>query len=151
MWLRHKQHRHAARLLFGYQEIDNFLYHCHLEWSNRCVHQSAVNPDQRMLRLLDHDLFGPVWMDASVIQEFSLDKEIESLKELCHFGMINHRYIQQAVIGYGIRSLSVALTVAHADGHDLTLDHIRIDLQLHLVVESLEDHQQELKDERQRP
>ncbi len=84
-----------------------------------------------------------------MIEELSLHKEIDAFKELRHLRMINHRYIEQSIIRHGIWRLPIARCITDTHGHHPTLNHIRIDMDVHLVIQTLENHQDERKDERQ--
>lgn len=64
--------------------------------------------------------------------------------------MIHHRYIQQSIIRHGIWRLTITSRIAYTHRHHSASDDIRVDLDMHLVVETLEDHQNKREDERQR-
>ena len=63
-------------------------------------------------------------MHTLMIQELTLHKEVNTLEELRHLRMINHRNIQQSIVWHGIRSLSVTRCITDAHGHYPALDDI---------------------------
>ena len=76
-----------------------------------------------------------------MVEELSLHEEIDALEELRHLWMIDHRHIQQSVVWNGIRGLTIACGISYAHGHHLALDDIRINLDVHAIIEALEYHQ----------
>ena len=94
-------------------------------------------------------LSGAIRMYALMIQELALHKEIDTLKELRDLWMIYHRHIQQSVIRHTIRSLPIARGIANTHRHHPALDNIRVDLDVHLVVQSLEYHEDKREDKRE--
>ena len=85
-----------------------------------------------------------------MIQELALHKEVNTLEKLRHLRMINHRNIQQTIIRHCIRSLSVTRCITDTHGHYPALDDIRIDFNMHFIVKTLKNHQDERAQERQR-
>ena len=100
--------------------------------------------------LLYLHLAGTVRMHTLMIQELSLYKKINTLEKLGHLWMIHHRDIQQTIIRHGIWRLTITSRIAYTHRHHSALDDIRVDFDIHLVVETLENHQNEREDERQR-
>ena len=84
-----------------------------------------------------------------MIKELATHKQIYSLKQLCHSGMIDHADIKQSVIRNGIGCLSITSSIAHAHCHDATVKVVVVDLDMHAVFKSLEYHKYERHDERQ--
>ena len=89
-----------------------------------------------------------VRMHALMIEELSLYKEIDTFKKLRHLRVIDHRYIEQSIIWHSIRGLPVARRIAYTHRHYPALNHIRIDMDVHLVIQTLENHQDKREDER---
>ena len=85
-----------------------------------------------------------------MIEKLTFHKEIDALKELRHLWVINDGYIQQPIVRYGIRCLPITCGIADANGHHSTFDDIRVDLDMHLVVEALESHEYKGEEERER-
>ena len=89
-------------------------------------------------------------MYTAVIQELSLYKQIDSFHQLGHLRMINHRYIKQAIIRNGIRSLPISGSIAHTYGHHLTSYLVCIDFYIHKIFHPLEYQKYEREHKRQR-
>ena len=84
-----------------------------------------------------------------MVKELAFHKEIDTLEELGHLRMGYHRYIEQTIIWDSIRSLSISCSIAYTHRHHSTLDNIRIDFHMHLIVQTLEYHQDEGTEKRQ--
>ena len=136
--------------LFWYEEVDDFLLHGDGERSLRCTHQSPVDADKRLTCLHHLHLARTIRMDALIVEEFATHKEIEALEELRHTGMVHYADVQHAVVRHGVRRLSVAGRVADAHRHDVALDVVMIDLYVHAIFQTLENHHYEGEHKRQR-
>ena len=134
-------------LLYWYQEVDDFLDDSHLVRSHWRIHQSSINAYQGMRISLHLHFAGTIRMHALMIEELSLHKEIDAFEELRHLRMINHRHIKQSIIRHGIWCLPIARCITDTHGHHPALNHIRIDMDVHLVIQTLENHQDEREDE----
>ena len=97
--------------------------------------------------LVESYLACAVGMNAARVEELAAQEEIPSLKELGNLGMIDHRHIEQTVVGHGVRSLSVAEGIAHTHRHHLALYLVIIDTQTHLILQTLEYHEDKGEDE----
>lgn len=64
--------------------------------------------------------------------------------------MVYDAHVQHAVVRHGVRRLSVAGRVADAHRHDVALDVVMIDLYVHAIFQTLENHQYEGEHKRQR-
>ena len=94
-------------------------------------------------------LSGTVRMHTLMVEELTFHKKIDSLEELGCLRMRYHRHIEQSVIWHSIRSLSISCSIAYTHRHHSTLDNIRIDFHMHLIVQTLEYHQDEGTEKRQ--
>ena len=137
--------------LVGQQEIDGFRFYRQREFPKRRLHQSSIDAHHGMLRRQHLYFFGTVRMYALVIEKLSPQEQVDSLKKLGHSRMIDHRDIQLPVVGNGVGRLAIPQRVAHAYGHHLALDDVGVDLQMHFIIQSLKNQQDERKQERQRP
>ena len=139
----------ALLYLCWYQKINYFLLYRYLITTLRGVHQSAVNPYQRMWSLQYIHFASAIRMHATMVEKLASHKEIEALEKLGYLWMINYRYIEQAIIRHRIGCLSITRGITDTHRHDTTLDDIFVDLNVHLIVETLEYHQHEGRDERE--
>jgi len=135
--------------LLGDEEVDDLLLYPHLEGSHGTVPQTAIDANQRLGYLVESYLACAVGMNAARVEELAAQEEIPSLKELGNLGMIDHRHIEQTVVGHGVGSLSVAEGIAHTHRHHLALYLVIIDTQTHLILQTLEYHEDKGEDERQ--
>ncbi len=133
------QQKKEEKRLVGQQEIDGFGFYRQCEFSNRRLHQSAINTHHGMFCRKHFNLFGTIRVYTLVIEELTSQKQIDTFEKLRHFGMIDHRNIQLAVVGNGVRRLAIPQRVAHAHRHYLTLNDIGINLEMHFIIQSLED------------
>ena len=99
--------------LLGDEKVDDLLLYPHLEGSHGTVHQTAIDANQRLGYLVESYLARAVGMNAARVEELAAQEEIPSIKELGNLGMIDHRHIEQAIVGHGVGSLSVAKGIAH--------------------------------------
>ena len=70
-----------------------------------------------------------------MVEEFAAHEEVEALDELRHAGMVDDAHVEQSVIRHGVGRLSVACSVADADGHHVALHGVGVYLQVHAVLE----------------
>ena len=133
------QQQKEGKKLVGQQEIDGFGFYRQREFSNRRLHQSAINAHHGMFGRKHFHFFSTIRVYALVIEKLAPQEQVDSLKKLGHFGMINHRNIQLAVVGNGVWRLAIPQRVAHAYGHHLALDDISVNLEMHFIIQSLED------------
>ena len=132
------QQQKEEKRLVGQQEIDGFGFYRQREFSNRRLHQSAINTHHGMFCRKHFNLFSTIRVYALVIEELTPQEQVDTLKKLGHFGMIDQRNVQLAIVGNGIRRLAIPQRVAHAYRHYLTLNDISINLEMHFIIQSLE-------------
>ena len=136
--------------LAGYEEVNYLLLNADGERTYGGVHHAAVDAHHCMVGLQDFHLLRAIGMHGAVVEELASHEEIDALEELRHLWVVDHRDVELSVVGHGVGCLAVAEGVANADGHHLSLHLVGVDLQVHLVLQSLEDHQDEREEERQR-
>ena len=61
-----------------------------------------------MLSLLEGELTCAIRMDAAMVEKLTFKEQVYALKELSHLGMIDHRDVEQTIIWYRIRCLTIA-------------------------------------------
>ena len=136
--------------LLGYEKVYHFLLHAHAERSDGRLHEASVDAHERLVRLDHFHLACTERVNAAVVEELAAHEEVEAFDELRHAGMVDHAHVEQSVIRHGVRRLSVACSVADADGHHVALHGVGVYLQVHAVLESLENHEHERAEERER-
>ena len=110
-----------------YDEIEDFLLYVDFVGAYGCVHESSVNADERSLRFFDSHLTCTVWVYTFVVEYFPAIEQIESLYQLCHLRVVDHRDIEQSVVGHGAGCEPISLCIAYAYCHHLSVDDISID------------------------
>ena len=81
-------------------------------------------------------------MHTPMIQNFPTQEEIKPLDDLHGLGLGDDRDIQQTVVRYGVGGLSVARGIAYADRHKAFVYRLRIDMEVHEEVGTLEEKQE---------
>ena len=94
--------------LFGYKEVDDFLLDADAEGTGRGLHEATVDSNHCFPGFVDEDFASAVGMDGTVVQEAARYQKPDALNELHHFGMIDHRDVEHAVVGHGVGCLSIA-------------------------------------------
>ena len=85
-----------------------------------------------------------------MVEYFPAIEQIESLEELRHFGVINHRHVEQAVVGHRIGCEPISRGIANGHRHHLAFQLIVVDFEVHLIFQSLEHHFQRRRDHGER-
>ena len=100
-----------------------------------------------MTRIEHFNAASAIGENTPVIKNLAFQKQIDAENELSGLRMAHHGNIEQSVIGHGIGSLPVALTIANAHRHHLSFYRLAVDSHIHLVFQPLEAHEDKREDE----
>ena len=82
-------------------------------------------------------------MYSIMVEKFSLNKQINSLKQLGESRMIDNTDIEESVVWNSIWSLTIAKSIANTNSHNTALNLLTVYLNVHLVIKTLEDKEYE--------
>lgn len=57
--------------------------------------------------------------------------------------MIDQRDVEHAVVGYGTGGLSITWATTDAHGHYFAVDDVAVNLDMHLILHTVEDHKED--------
>ena len=86
-------------------------------------------------------------MHGAVVEEAACEEQPQSLEELSSGRVVYHRDVEQSAVGHRAGCLSVAVSIAYADGHHRAVDLLIVHLQPHLVVMAVEEHEHQRREE----
>lgn len=125
------------------EEIDDLLLHIHPKVADGSFHQPSVDAHHRMFGIFHLHFPSAIGVHAAMIQEATRYQKPDALNQLNHLGMVDHTHVEHTVVRYGIWRLTIAWAATDTDRHHLALNHVGIDLQLHLVLHPVEKHDEE--------
>ena len=64
--------------------------------------------------------------------------------------MVNQRHIEHAIVRHSTGRLPVSRAATDAHGHDLAVDDVAVDADIHLIFHAMENHEENRYNERQR-
>ena len=84
-----------------------------------------------------------------MVEYLATQEEVPPFHELYHLSMVDHRYIQHAIVWNGIGGLPITRSITHTHRHHSPVYSLAIDVQAHLVFKSLKYHQHKGEQERE--